>query len=98
MNYLSVDVTQYMIMNESSFFRWMKMLVALLGVLLISLVCLLSKLFSFLDVGFGERGGISDSGFQHCVEDFFIFLFELARTFGSTLLLLMVTRIWNISC
>jgi hypothetical protein len=73
MNYLSVDVTQYMIMNESSFFRWMKMLVALLGVLLISLVCLLSNLFSFFDVGFGEQGGIigiSDSGFHHCVEDF----------------------------
>jgi hypothetical protein len=45
-------------------------------VLLISLDCLLSILFSFLDVGFGEWGGIigiSDSGFQHCVEDFLFF-------------------------
>jgi hypothetical protein len=62
-----------MIMNECSFFRWVKILVALLDVLQNSLVSLLSILFSFLDVGFGERGGIvgiSDSGLQHCVEDF----------------------------
>jgi hypothetical protein len=47
--------------------------VALLGVLQIFLVSLLSILFSFFDVGFGEHGGIigiSDSGFHQCVEDF----------------------------
>ena len=46
------------------------MLVALLGVLQISLVSLLRNLFNFFDVGFGERVGTSDYGFQHCVENF----------------------------
>ena len=49
------------------------MLVVLLDMLQISLVSLLSILLNSFDVGFGEHGGIvgiSDSGFQHCVENF----------------------------